>query len=140
MATGPDFPLHPMRRRLPILCLLAAWLCAHGAVWHVVQVVAWTKMFHAYAQVMPVHHALARTFDGSDVCGLCEVAQGAQDETREKLPASAAAAASLEKFVTSATLHVPPIALPEAATPWPELVAEIGLTRGHRVPVPPPRA
>lgn len=126
------------RRNLPIICLLAAWLCANGAVWHVVQAVAWTKMFTAYAQVMPVPHALALTFDGTEICGLCEVAQGAQDEAREKLPTSAAVA-SLEKFVEMETV-VMPLAASPLPTPWPDLVSEIGLTRAHRVPVPPPRA
>ena len=35
-----------VRRTLSIACLCLAWLCANGALWNVVQLVGWAKMFH----------------------------------------------------------------------------------------------
>ena len=74
-----------MRRTISTTCLLLAWLCANGAVWNVVQVVAWAKMFHDYSQVMPVADALELTFDGSAPCDMCTIAQDGQDTARSQL-------------------------------------------------------
>lgn len=57
--------LSAVRRNLTFACLILAWLCANGAVWNVVQVVAWARMFHDYSQVMPAAQAVQITFDGS---------------------------------------------------------------------------
>lgn len=128
-----------MRRPISTTCLLLAWLCANGAVWNVVQVVAWAKMFHDYSQVMPVTAALELTFDGSAPCDMCLIAQGGQDAARQQLPAEAALGGGMEKIVLLAD-HVPAPVLVAPDTVWPGPVHEAGLMRTEAVPVPPPRA
>jgi hypothetical protein len=128
-----------VRRALSTTCLLLAWLCANGAVWNVVQVVAWAKMFHDYAQVMPATEALALTFDGTVPCDLCHLSQDAQDTARQQLPADAALGGGVEKILLIADCApVTVLVAPDAA--WPGVVHEAGLTRTDAVPVPPPRA
>lgn len=127
-----------MRRILSTTYLLLAWLCANGAVWNVVQVVAWAKMFQEYSQVMPASEALALTFDGSAPCAMCVIAQGGQDAARQQLPADAALGGGQEKIVLLAdSVPTPVLVAPESV--WPGLVHEAGLLRTEAVPVPPPR-
>lgn len=128
-----------MRRTLSTTALLLAWLCANGAVWNVVQVVAWTKMFHDYSQVMPVADALALTFDGSAPCDLCTIAQDGQDTARQQLPRDAALGGGAEKILLIAD-WTPAAVLVAPESVWPGLAHEAGLTRTEAVPVPPPRA
>lgn len=128
----------PVRRTFSTTCLLIAWLCANGAVWNVVQVVAWAKMFHEYSQVMPATDALALTFDGSAPCDMCLIAQGGQDAARQQLPAEAALGGGQEKIVLIAD-HAPALVLVAPDSAWPGPVHEAGLTRTDAVPVPPPR-
>jgi hypothetical protein len=126
-----------VRRRFSLLCLLLAWLCANGAVWNVVQVVAWTKMFHQYSQVMPVVQALKITFDGSAPCDLCVVVQTAEDRAGKQLPQAAALGAS-DKLVLACETSTPLVNV-EISAGWPGVAHDAGLTRTERVPVPPPR-
>lgn len=128
-----------MRRTLSTTCLLIAWLCANGAVWNVVQVVAWAKMFQEYSQMMPATDALALTFDGSAPCDMCQIAQGGQDAARRQLPTEAALGGGQEKIVLIAdSVPVPVLVAPDSV--WPGLAHEAGLLRTETVPVPPPRA
>ena len=128
-----------MRRTISTICLLLAWLCANGAVWNVVQVVAWAKMFHDYSQVMPASEALQLTFDGSAPCDLCHLSQDAQDTARQQLPTEAALGGGAEKILFVAD-SVPTFVLVAPDSAWPGLVHEAGLVRPGSVPVPPPRA
>jgi hypothetical protein len=66
--------------------MIIAWACAHGAIWDVVQVVAWARMFAGNAQTMPVASALAATLDGSRPCELCSGVAAAKDVTRKQAP------------------------------------------------------
>ena len=128
-----------MRRTISTTCLLLAWLCANGAVWNVVQVVAWAKMFHDYSQVMPVADALELTFDGSAPCDMCTIAQDGQDTARSQLPRDAALGGGTEKiFLIAESVPAPVLVAPDFV--WPGLVHEAGLLRTEAVPVPPPRA
>ncbi len=127
-----------LRHRVSIFALCLAWLCANGAVWNVVQVVAWAKMFHDYSQVMPVAQALKITFDGSAPCDVCKITEGARDNERQNLPEGAALGAS-DKLLL-AFQATTPIVLAAADPSWPGLVSEAGLIRPGSVPVPPPRA
>lgn len=52
--------LAALNRRLPIIALLLAWVCANGALLDAAQVLAWAKMFRGYAAVMPAGEALAK--------------------------------------------------------------------------------
>jgi len=131
--------LTAMRRGLSTTCLLLAWLCANGAVWNVVQMVAWAKMFHDYSQVMPASQALELTFDGSAPCNLCQISQEAQDTARQQLPHEAALGGGTDKILLIAD-NAPAVVLVAPAIAWPGLAHEAGLTRTSQVPVPPPRA
>ncbi|MEI7566788.1 MAG: hypothetical protein EBT98_07100 [Opitutaceae bacterium] len=127
-----------MRRPLAIFSLGLAWLCANGALWNVVQVVGWAKMFHDYAQVMPASQALAVTFDGSAACDLCHVSQTAQDAAREQLPRDAALGGGMDKLLLLAD-SVPTLVVAAPDFAWPSVIHNIGLTRTEMVPVTPPR-
>ncbi len=126
-----------MRRHLSITCLLFAWLCANGAVWNAVQLVAWAQMFHDYSQVMPTAQAIQVTFDGSKPCELCHISQSAQDTAREQQPRDADLGGS-DKILLA--FHVTaPLVLHVPATDWPGVVHDTGLLRTDPVPVRPPR-
>lgn len=126
-----------MRRLVSTTALLLAWLCANGAVWNVVQVVAWAKMFSDYSVAMPASEALRVTFTG-DACELCHVVQAAQDTAREQLPQDAALGGSDRLLLALPTAPAVVVCAPDFA--WPGLVNEAGLLRIEAVPVPPPRA
>lgn len=127
-----------MRRPISTLALILAWLCANGALWNVVQVVAWAKMFHDYSQVMPAREALRVTFVDGEACNLCHIAQSAQDTARDQLPRDDALGGG-DRLVL--TFHAtPPVVVTAPDFAWPGLAHEAGLTRTDAVPVPPPRA
>ena len=126
-----------VRRRISITCLLLAWLCANGAVWNVVQLVAWAKMFHDNSQVMPATEALDVTFNGSKPCALCHLSQAAQETAREQQPREADLGSS-ERFLL-AFHSVAPLVLNVPESDWPGVVHDTGLTRTEPVPVRPPR-
>jgi len=127
-----------VRRYLSINCLLFAWLCAHGALWNVVQVVAWAKMFHDYSESMPAAEALQRTFDGSKPCKLCCIAKTAEDAASQQLPREAVLGGGVEKLLLISEC-VPLVVLPEPNFAWPGIVDDNGVIRKEAVPVPPPR-
>lgn len=126
-----------MRRKAAIACLFLAWFCANGAVWNVVQVVAWGRMFADYSRVMPVGRALALTLDGSKPCEMCHVAQAGQDAARDQ--ESPAALAGSDKLVLAFQVAAP-VVVTAPADAWPGAVDAIGPARTDAVPVPPPRA
>lgn len=126
-----------MRRRISITCLLLAWLCANGAVWNAVQLVAWAQMLHDNAQIMPVAQAIKVTFDGSKTCELCVFSQTAQETARDQLPVDAALGGT-DKIVLA--LHViAPLVLIMPDSVWPGVARDTGLVRTETVPVRPPR-
>jgi hypothetical protein len=127
-----------VRRRISIFALGLAWLCANGAVWNVVQVVGWAKMFHDYAQVMPAAKALQITFDGSAPCAFCHISQSAQDTARDQQPRDTALGGGMEKLLLmSESLPALVFTAPDFA--WPGVTDDTGLTRTEAVPVTPPR-
>lgn len=127
-----------MRCRLSIFSLCFAWLCANGALWNVVQVVAWVRMFHDYSQMVPAAEALQRTFDGSKPCELCHISQSAQDAARNQLPRDAAIGGGEEKILLVAE-GVPAVVVAAPDFVWPGVANDTGLMRTEMVPVPPPR-
>ncbi len=126
-----------MRRNLSLGCLLFAWLCANGALWNAVQVVAWAKMFHDYSQVMPVAQALQITFDGSAPCELCHFTEKAQAAARDQLPREVALGGSEKILLATEATAVLVLAAPDFV--WPGIVPDAGPARTDPVPVPPPR-
>jgi len=126
-----------MRRRLSLACLLVAWFCANGAVWDVVQVVAWARMFCVNAQILSVGQAVRRTFDGSKPCELCAMAQKGRDAARDQAPAQPVGQDDRLLLVC----HVTTSFVPEVpASGWPAASDAVGVLRADSVPVPPPRA
>ena len=126
-----------VRRRISITCLVLAWLCADGAVWNVVQVVAWARMFHGYTQVMPAAQALQRTFDGAEPCALCQLAERGHRAERDQQPANTVPGAA-EKILLACDEPATVVFLSPDLN-WPGVVDAAGLTRTESVPVPPPR-
>lgn len=127
-----------MRHRVSILCLCFAWVCANGALWDAVQVVAWGKMFADYSTYLSPAKALAKTFDGSKPCELCSVAQHAKDATREAQ--SPAAPGSNGERLLLMTEVAAPLVMAAPDFSWPIMANDSGPLRAERVPVPPPRA
>ncbi|MBI2515581.1 MAG: hypothetical protein HYV95_01580 [Opitutae bacterium] len=127
-----------MRRRLSLLCLCFAWLCANGALWDAVQVVAWGKMFATYSTYLSPAKALAKTFDGSKPCELCSVAQHGKDAARDA-QSPATPGGNSERLLLAAEV-ASPLVLTAPDFSWPSAADDSGLIRAERVPVPPPRA
>ncbi len=136
-STGRKQIVPTVRRKLSIGFLLLAWLCANGAVWNVVQVVGWAKMFRDYSQVMPAAQAIQLTFSGEAPCGMCTIAQTGQDASRDN-PTPAALGGATEKILLIADCAPAPVLVAPDFS-WPGLVHETGLTRTDEVPVTPPR-
>ncbi|HVT72502.1 MAG TPA: hypothetical protein VHD61_05150 [Lacunisphaera sp.] len=128
-----------MRRKVSVACLLLAWLCANGAIWNVVQVVAWTRMFEQNVTTMPLTRALQVTFDGSAPCDLCHLAQKGKNAARDQLPRDAALGDAMDKLLLLAD-SAPVMVLAPPADAWPEAAETKGSSRADEVPVPPPRA
>ena len=129
--------VHAVRRCVAIVSLLLAWFCANGALWDVVQVFAWTRMFTQYAAALPVGEALQETFDASKPCPICCAVAKARNAERSQTP-TAVEHAPLKLVLAGETtgelVATPPLRRWETTPP------QIGMTRTDRVPVPPPRA
>jgi hypothetical protein len=125
-----------VRPRLAIIPLCLAWLCANGALWDVMQCIAWGKMFAGYTETMSVAQALRETFDPAKPCDMCGSIAQAKDTAKEQLPGVEQRAAA--KFVLA--LHTPETAV-FSAEPGAWLPASMPslMERTDPVPLPPPR-
>ena len=65
-----------MRRSLQILMIFIV-VCSSSSHLAVLQVVAWTGMLVEHVQDGDLEAAIAKTFDGSHPCGLCDAIDGA---------------------------------------------------------------
>jgi hypothetical protein len=130
--------LAAVRRYFSIGSLLFAWLCANGALWNVVQVAAWVKMFHDYSAIMTGGEALQLTFDASKPCKVCSIAKSAEDTARKQMPRDAAFVGGEEKLLLLSECS-PTVVAPAPAFVWPDVGDHTGLIRKETVPVPPPR-
>lgn len=128
-----------MRQRFALILTLAAWLCATGSHWDLVQTFAWGKMFARYAQTMPASEALRLTFTPDNFCGLCEFVQDAKRESETN--GSSAPAESGTQKILLALAATPAVAI-NAPAPEPWLLSDHDLPAPMAVapPVPPPRA
>jgi hypothetical protein len=126
-----------VRRTFSITCLLLAWICANGAIWDVVQVVAWTRMFAEHARELPVGEALRETFDPAKPCAICLAVAKAKDVENRQAPQQTERAA--EKLLL-ACHQADKILLVAPVTEWPEAPSCPALVRTEPVPVPPPRS
>ena len=134
---GARATLPLVRRAFPTACLLFAWLCANGAVWDVVQVFAWARMFTGYAQTMTVTTALEETFDTDKPCEICRTVSKAKETARQQTPQTVERSA--ERILLACE---PPVRVVIEAprSEWPEPFIAHAPLRTERVPVPPPRA
>jgi hypothetical protein len=126
-----------MSRRLASVSLLAAWLCASGAMLDVAQLVAWTRMFAGYARTESVAAAVRETFDPGRPCALCRAvgkARDACDRGRPAVPAS-----GVEKVVLILDRASPFVSSP-VSREWPVAESACAVARAADVPVPPPRS
>jgi hypothetical protein len=126
-----------VQRKVAILSLLLAWLCANGALLDGVQVFAWVKMFAGYNQTMSVAAALRETFDPAKPCEMCLGVAAAKDAAKKQVPQTVEFSA--EK-ITLAFETANKIVLTPMPEPWPPMVAVVPQSRSEAVPVPPPRA
>ena len=122
-----------MRRRLSLLSLCLAWLCANGALWDAVQTFTWVKMVHDYSRFMTLAQAVEITFDGSAPCELCAVVE----EATQGQPAQQIERSHERVLLACQTPEKVLLTVPEFE--WPGVADDIGLTRTEPVPVPPPR-
>ncbi len=128
-----------MRQRFAIVLTFAAWLCATGSHWDLVQTFAWGKMFAQYAQTMSYTEAARLTFTAGNFCGVCEIVQDAKqstDATGQPAPAEAGT-----QKIQLALAAVPAVVV-TAPAPEPWLLSNRSLPPPLVVapPVPPPRA
>jgi hypothetical protein len=126
-----------VRRSIATISLFLAWLCANGAIWDVVQVVAWTKMFSSYAVSLPVGDALRETFDASKPCHLCLAVAHAKESEQKQSPQQ------VDRGTEKLTLALDspaPIFLMEPLVDWPAVRWTMQDPRFEPVPLPPPRA
>ncbi len=127
----------PVRKNASVACLLLAWLCANGAVWDFVQVVAWGRMFAGYATNMSVAAALKETFDPAKPCALCRTVSVAKSVEQKQAPAQAEQPAVKLDLACEVPAQ---LVFAVATEDWPLAREYSALTRAEAVPVPPPRA
>ena len=128
-----------MRRRISISCLCLAWLCANGAIWDVVQVVAWGRMYADFSNRFSPLGALAKTFDGTEPCALCRAVHQAKETARDQMPRDAALGDAAERLLLVAD-EAPAVVVTAPEADWPATIDAAGMMRTDTVPVPPPRA
>ena len=120
-------------RRLTLCVVFAAFAFSCGGQWYALQCVAWVKMLHEYAQVVPLGEAVSMTFSGQYPCEICKA-------IAEKKQSENAKICSLEKFDKK---FFPPVAVALArpnttACQYPGYLNSLQ-TRTEPPPTPPPR-
>lgn len=126
-----------MRRSVAIASLALAWLCANGAVWDVVQVFAWGRMFANYAQTLSFAAAARETLDPNKPCELCTTVAKAKSAESKQAPQSVAPVAA-GKFLFACPSPARFVFVSPPAD-WPHALASAAPSRTEPVPVPPPR-
>jgi hypothetical protein len=126
-----------MSRKLASISLLAAWLCASGAMLDVAQLVAWTRMFAGYARTESIAAAASETFDPGRPCALCRAVSKARDACDRNRPA--VPSVGVEKLVLILERASPFVAAP-VLREWPEAASARAIVCAADVPVPPPRS
>lgn len=119
--------------------LFVAWLCANGAAWDVMQVVAWGRMFAGYSATMTVAQALQKTLDPTKPCEMCVAIRKAKGAHETAKPAQAPEQGAPAKLVLALDAADEPVFANDPGD-WPAGTARRITERAERVPVPPPRA
>lgn len=124
-----------MFRKVAPACLLAAWLCASGAVLDLAQAAAWVRMFAGYARTESLASAARETFDPSKPCELCKAVCKAK-EAAQHAPAIADKGAAKLVLILEKSDVVP---LSPSRLEWPDYAPLGAGARVSEVPLPPPR-
>jgi len=125
-----------MFRRVSFICMLAAWLCASGALLDTTQVFAWARMFAGYTRTLSIKEAAIQTMDADKPCAICLAVRRARDAERHQPPATVPA--PIEKMLL-ACVQTQLFVFPELRPEWPDAVPEPAVSWRTAVPVPPPR-
>jgi len=123
-----------VRRRLIVLSLLAAWLCANGALLDVEQAYAWGRMFAGYVRTIPIAQAAAETFDPAKPCAICRAVQQARQAGPK--PVATAPVGQL----TLACPRADVIVLRPPGRDWAEVASSFAPARREAVRLRPPRS
>jgi len=126
-----------MFRRVSVVSLLFAWLCASSAMLDLAQVFAWTRMFAGYARTESFAAAARETFDPGKPCEVCRAVGRAREASDRHAPAVPTAGCG--KLVLIFERTAPFFGLSARRT-WPVAPSVRAQARGTDVPVPPPRA
>ena len=126
-----------MSKRVGIVSLFFAWLCASGALLDATQVFAWGRMFVGYARTMSFEAAVIQTMDPAKPCVICTAVRRARDVERHDAPS--AAPTTVERLLL-AHVQNEPFLLPSIRTEWPEADSLPVPSWRMAVPLPPPRA
>ena len=121
-------------RRLTHIIVLAAFVFSCGGQWYVLQCVAWIKMMHDYAQIVPFTEAVGMTFSGQYPCEICKAIAEKKQAENDKI-------CSLEKYEKK---FFPPLSVAlvrPGATDLPEYPDYLTSlqARSEPPPTPPPR-
>jgi hypothetical protein len=130
--------LLPMSKVMRIVAVVTLSLSL-GMHWAALQSLAWTSMFLARFQAVPLLEALRTTFDGEHPCQLCLVVRdGKSAEQRDPVvPAPwTKSVLKLELFVGSVT---PLVVLDVCSVPRPQISTFFFSSRSDPPPRPPPR-
>jgi len=126
-----------MRRRLPLLLTLTAWLLATGSHWDLVQTFGWGRMIATYSKTMPLAEAVRLTFTPENMCGVCSAVATAKQQQSD---ATAIPGGKLDGKVILVFARTP-----ETVVPLPDLLSwslsDLPTPAAWRAapPVPPPR-
>ena len=131
----PSLPT--VQRTIAIASLIFAWICANGAVWDAVQVLAWARMFAGYAHTLPVGAALRETFDPGKPCAICLAVAKAKEAEQKQAPRPLERSTAKLVLACETQEKIQIVPLPRA---WPAVPDRTGAIRSEPVPVPPPRA
>lgn len=126
-----------VRRLLAIASLAFGWLCANGALWDVMQLAAWGKMFAGYSATLPLGEALRQTLDPTKPCEMCVGIAKAKDDAAKHTPAPENASAGA-KFLLALEGCDAPVFRRDAEV-WAVLASAAPLDRGDPVRLRPPR-
>lgn len=73
-----------LRRAGALLCLCAV-LFSSGIYSFGIQAYGWYRMYDAYSETLPASEALALTFSGDELCGICVLSEDSRQDLDDNL-------------------------------------------------------
>lgn len=125
-----------MSRKALRIVFLSAWLVATGAVWDVVQLVAWGGMFAQRLETMTVIEAARQTFLPEEKCNLCLAVEDGK-RSRDEAAGIGGDSAGKAPLVIPASVRV--AVTPPAGVSTLHLEPGLAGARREAPPLPPPR-